>query len=433
MAGTGAMDPAMASQASAQYPTQQAAPTQAGSGFPGVSPVALAAMLDPDLKGLGEMIQKGFADQNKPTDRQRDALALGYRPGTPEYASFVGTQYNQGGAWQPDGRGGIRLAPGYAEGQGMVKGAEAGAQAQYDLVTVPVTGPDGQVRNMPMSRAQALQMAGAQPGAPQPAPTQPAVPAPAARAPQSSPEGFPVVTPTEQAGRDAQRRVILEKELQNFAPGSKEHAAISAEIAKLPRAQAGGYRLGGETEGQRKFGETAAAEGAKSLFDGRTQAQAAADSIDAIQQGRAAIKSGAFLGAGADLKTDVSKFLDGYFGIKIAPETVSNTEFLRSTLGKEMLDNAKKLGYNPTDADAKRLDVIIGTISKDRDALLKLMDWREDISRKAIDRHNRNVDETERSGFRSPMNLRVEVPKYRQPTARTENVKIDDLIRQYAR
>lgn len=114
-------------------------PQQGGGGFGGVPPQVANMLLSGDggLKALGT----AMLDQTKPTDRQRDAVALGYRPGTPEYASFVGTQFNQGGAWQMQPGGGVRLAPGYAEGQGSVEDAQQRSRARYDLVTVPSTGP----------------------------------------------------------------------------------------------------------------------------------------------------------------------------------------------------------------------------------------------------------------------------------------------------
>lgn len=121
-----------------------------GSFLPaGVSPTAamLALSGDPTLGKIGGWAQ----DAQKPTDKMREAVALGYQPGTPQFNAFVGTQFTQGGAWQPDGAGGVRLAPGYAQGMGAVKGAEAGASAAYDFVEVPV--PGGGTQMMPKSEA----------------------------------------------------------------------------------------------------------------------------------------------------------------------------------------------------------------------------------------------------------------------------------------
>jgi hypothetical protein len=167
-----------------------------------------------------------------------------------------------------------------------------------------------------------------------------------------------------------------------------------------------------QDENRKALGAAIAKTAGEDVFKQRDVARSLADQVEAIQQGRQAIEKGAFLGTGADVKTDTLKFLKGYMGIDLKPDELSNTEYLRSTLGKEMLDNAKKLGYNPTDADAKRLDTIIGTIAKDKDALLRLMDWREEMARKAIDLHNANVEELGRStpgGL--PLNLRVLAPE----------------------
>lgn len=106
------------------------------------------AMLSGD-PGL-EKWAAAMAQQYKPTDKIREAIALGMKPGTQQFNAYVGTAYNQGGAWQVDpATGGVKLAPGYAEGQGAVKGAEAAATAAYGAPIQTTLNVNGKV--MPVS------------------------------------------------------------------------------------------------------------------------------------------------------------------------------------------------------------------------------------------------------------------------------------------
>lgn len=118
----------------------------------------LALTGDAGLQKIGGWMQ----DANKPTDKQRDAIALGLVPGTPAYNAYVGTQFNQGGAWQVGPDGGVSLAPGYASGMGAVKSAEEAARASYDFITVPM--PGGGTQLLPRSVAAARLGGGQQTG-----------------------------------------------------------------------------------------------------------------------------------------------------------------------------------------------------------------------------------------------------------------------------
>jgi hypothetical protein len=91
--------------------------------------------------------------------------------------------------------------------------------------------------------------------------------------------------------------------------------------------------------------------------------------------------------------------------MEISPDKVSNTDFLKSTLGIPLLAKARSLGVNPTDADAKRLDTILGTIGKDPNALPELLKFNREISVRAIEQHNKRA-----SGISAPYPLTVDVP-----------------------
>lgn len=141
------------------------------------------------------------------------------------------------------------------------------------------------------------------------------------------------------------------------------------------------------------------------LTQGLPKAQEMVEGVKAIDKSLDLIKNGAFLGAGADLKTDAAKVMNNVFGVNVSPDKVANTDFLRSTLGMPLLAKAKTLGYNPTDADTKRLDTILGTISKDPKALPQLLEYNRDIMLKAIAAHNQRA-----SSVNGPYSLAVDMP-----------------------
>jgi hypothetical protein len=177
-----------------------------------------------------------------------------------------------------------------------------------------------------------------------------------------------------------------------------------------------------QDEGAQAFAKKVNEGGAQNLLDSRDKARSAVDELNAINESRAAIKSGAYQGFGADTKTDAVKIASS-LGIDIDSNKASQTDYLRSTLGKGILDNAKKLGVNPTDSDAKRLDAIMGTIGKDPKALDKILDWRDQMAHKVIDLHNRDIESASQGGAKFPFDLKVNAPKYEDQSIKsTANV-----------
>lgn len=161
----------------------------------------------------------------------------------------------------------------------------------------------------------------------------------------------------------------------------------------------------GQSTVDKQFQESLGTTMGKALTEGQSKAEELREGVRAIDKSLDLIQQGAILGAGADLKTDAAKILNDNFGTNISPDKVANTDFLRSTLGMPLLAKAKALGYNPTDADAKRLDVILGTISKNPAALPDLLKFNRELSIKAIEAHNKKAKDV-----KGPYSLTVEVP-----------------------
>lgn len=139
-AAQGDIGPTVTNAARMEQPQAQGM-SQGGNGLE-LPPMIQAALLSGD-PGLEKWAQ-AQAQQFKPTDKIREAIALGMTPGSPQFKAYVGTVYNQGGAWQANPQGGVNLAPGYADAMGQIRGNEASAtsaaQAPYQIQEFEIGG-----------------------------------------------------------------------------------------------------------------------------------------------------------------------------------------------------------------------------------------------------------------------------------------------------
>ena len=158
---------AMPSAAPAAAPNAQpaAAALSRFGGPAGGQPMAVWMQLDPTGGKYTEQLAKDYIDQNKPTDKIRELTAAGVKPGSDAWNYALTDTATQGGIWRRGPDGALSLAPGYAAGQGSVTTATEGAKAEFDIITVPITQPDGTTINQTMTRKQATQRLGG--GAPQ--------------------------------------------------------------------------------------------------------------------------------------------------------------------------------------------------------------------------------------------------------------------------
>lgn len=159
-----------------------------------------------------------------------------------------------------------------------------------------------------------------------------------------------------------------------------------------------------------KFNDKMATEQGDLLTKSYTAANDASSALAGIRESRKAIQAGAFQGTGAEFKLGVMKFGQA-IGINIDPEKVANTDYLKSTLGNGLLEKAKTLGSNPSNADASRITDIVGSIGKDPNAMSKILDWQEEMSLKAINGHNTRVGQAEQNGFKAQFDLRIPAPE----------------------
>ena len=125
----------------------------------GGQPMAVWMQLDPTGAEYTKQLAKDF-EQNKPTDKMKELAAAGVKPGSNAWNYALTDTATQGGIWRRGPDGALSLAPGYAAGQGAVTSETEGAKAEFDIISVPITQPDGTTINQTMTRKQATQRLG---------------------------------------------------------------------------------------------------------------------------------------------------------------------------------------------------------------------------------------------------------------------------------
>ena len=223
----------------------------------------------------------------------------------------------------------------------------------------------------------------------------------------------------------------LPKETRDYVSAVTTRAAVGERGQPSPAQPPAGAPRYGMTNNQQanaKFGEKLATDQAEMLTQSHKSAGAASDSLLSINEARKSIAGGSFMGSGAETKLAIAKFINANVpGVNIDPAKVSNTDYLKSTLGDSLLKEAKTLGTNPSNADAARIDNIVGTIGKDPQAMAKILDFRQEMAQRSITQHNGKVDQAEKNGFKGPFDMRVQIPVVDQPATANAPAKTASL------
>jgi hypothetical protein len=116
------------------------------------------------------------------------------------------------------------------------------------------------------------------------------------------------------------------------------------------------------------------------------KARGSVTQIQGIHEARKALDEGAITGAGADPKLFLSKAA-GLFGVP--SKMAENTEVLRAAVGNSVLEKAKTLGANPSNADRDYIEKVSGgSIALEEGSMRRLLDMQEKWAREAIKRAN---------------------------------------------
>lgn len=395
-----------------------AAPGPVG-GIPGIDPLAAALILRGGNVGkLGEAIQ---SNQKPIALREGDLVVPDGRGGFQSAYSQPKLDAGVRPVRDPNGTVvGAEAIPGYGDAVGGITRAKEGAKAGYEMVTVET--PNGPVM---MTKEQAARMSGG--GAPSAAPRPPA--------PGAQPRPGVQAAPG-----DADRAAIYNQEFQAAqerlanARTPDEQRRAQADIAGLQReTQRLGIPL--QDEQSKKFGQRVAEKSADDLMEGRDKARGAINELASVAEARKAIKEGVYQGSGANQKLDIAKFINANVpGVAIDPTKAGNTDYLKSLLGNGILAQAKALGANPSNADAKRIEEIVGGIDKDPQAMEKILAFREEMAYRAVESHNRTVKDAETRGLRSPYDLSVPAPQRQTPPpagGASVPADIDAILKRY--
>jgi hypothetical protein len=134
-------------------------------------------------------------------------------------------------------------------------------------------------------------------------------------------------------------------------------------------------------------------------------AEAAVENLSKINETLDQLKTGkAITGAFADVQKNIQKVQAKFANDKKAGKAVTDTEYLDALLGSEVFPMISSLGIGARglDTPAEReflRQVMTGTVSLEKDTLVKLTEQRKRIAERAIDKFNERVDKGELNKF----------------------------------
>jgi hypothetical protein len=157
--------------------------------------------------------------------------------------------------------------------------------------------------------------------------------------------------------------------------------------------------------GQTKYDETLGAIRAKQDVDIVETANKSKNNISKIDMTLNQIQnSDAITGFGADIQKNVNRFAAKVLKDAKAGKQVADTEILDAFLGSDVFPQIGALGIGAKglDTPAEReflRQVMTGTVSMNKDALVKMTQIRRDIEKRSIDRYNSAVDSGELNDY----------------------------------
>jgi hypothetical protein len=134
-------------------------------------------------------------------------------------------------------------------------------------------------------------------------------------------------------------------------------------------------------------------------------AEDAVDKLITINDTLAQLQSSdAITGFGANVLKDVERFRAQFLADKTAGKRVADTEILNAMLGSEVFGMIQSLGIGArgldTPAEREYLrEVMTGTVTMDKEALIKLTKIRKNVIERAIDKYNEKVKKGDLNKF----------------------------------
>jgi hypothetical protein len=211
-------------------------------------------------------------------------------------------------------------------------------------------------------------------------------------APVEKPEGFT------DAYRNAQIQLFGPRPISSLTPEERNQVGqLARENEKLKKAETNINMPAGQTEYEKTLGTIRAKQDVE-LVD---TAKKSENNISKINMTLNQIKnSDVITGLGADIQKNVNRFAAKVLNDKKAGKQVADTEILDAFLGSDVFPQIKALGIGAkgidTPAEREYLrQVLTGTISMDKNTLIKMTEIRRDIEQRVIDRYNQSLQSGE--------------------------------------
>jgi hypothetical protein len=215
-------------------------------------------------------------------------------------------------------------------------------------------------------------------------------------APVEKPEGFT------DAYRNAQIQLFGQRPISSLTPEERNQVGqLARENEALKKAETKIVMPAGQTEYDKTLGTIRAKQDAD-LVETANKSKNNIAKIDlTLNQIQ---KSDAITGFGADIQKNVNRFKAKVLNDAKAGKQVADTEILDAFLGSDVFPQIGALGIGARglDTPAEReflRQVMTGTISMDKNALIRMTQIRRDIEKRAIDRYNSAVETGELNDY----------------------------------
>ena len=149
------------------------------------------------------------------------------------------------------------------------------------------------------------------------------------------------------------------------------------------------------------------------LKESYKSANTAKEVLMAVNESRESLASPVIVGGFGKTKIAGLNAINGVLpaGLQIAPALLSNSQRLASSLGQQLVKHAKDLGFNPSNADAKRLEKVIGDEGLSEKGIRAMLDFQEKMARQSIDQHNKIAGQAEEKGGSPLFDYKVAAPE----------------------
>jgi hypothetical protein len=331
--------------------------------------------------GQARGLEIGKRTKEATMELQPGTTAINFATGAERFQPKVGE-----GQILTNGTGGPEIgnAPGYVSAVGEVERAKEGAKAGLDMVTVNT--PNGPVM---MTREQAVKMSGG------------------GNSPTSLNYKAPNGGGLDFEGQSPQQIFDTLNRIKD--PAMRQEAVGFYNDWAKGNGKPG---IALQDEGSSEANKTAGRQGIDTIFTQYGALRSAPEMITSLEQAKA-LAPKSYAGSQGETKLAIAKFFNNNMGTTIAADKVANTEELRSTLFRQVMDNLKKMDSAPSEGQQKILQQAMGTIGTDPAAIPRVIQITQDILSQRVNQHNDTVKQAMKRGAKFPFEPVISLPSYK--------------------